>query len=288
MIQVLKPGFLTSIQDKGRFGYRNSGVPVSGVMDEVSAAMANALLGNSSDAAVMEITLKGPELLFESDTTIAISGAMITPMINEKELFNDEVHHIKAGSVLKFGKLIRGIRCYLSILGGFQTKEVLGSRSWYLSVTGMDVLSTGMRLPMAKNTQLNRNPDLTAGVVHNYNSSVIQVEPGPEFDLLTEHQKAQLFNGIFNIAKENNRMAYQLKQQLYKHSYSILTSSTLPGTVQLTPSGRVIILMKDAQTTGGYPRILQLTEASIALLAQKSTSDEVDFTLKQPSETDFI
>jgi biotin-dependent carboxylase-like uncharacterized protein len=280
MIQVLKPGFLTSIQDKGRFGYRHSGVPISGAMDEVSSDMANALLGNSKDAAVMEITLSGPELLFESDTTIAISGAMMSPTINDNELFNDEVYRIKAGSILKFGKLVRGIRCYLAVSGGFNTKKVLGSRSWYFSVTGVEVLSTGKRLPIAENRSLNKNPDLTAAMVHNYNSSVIEVEQGPEFDLLSEAQKAQLFNGIFNIAKENNRMAYQLKQQIYKHTYSILTSSTLPGTVQLTPSGKLIILMKDAQTTGGYPRILQLTEASIALLSQKSTSDEVDFTLK--------
>ncbi|WP_417360386.1 biotin-dependent carboxyltransferase family protein [Galbibacter sp.] len=280
MIQVLKPGFLTSIQDKGRFGYRHSGVPISGAMDEVSSDMANALLGNSKDAAVMEITLSGPELLFESDTAIAISGAMMSPTINDNELFNDEVYRIKAGSILKFGKLVRGIRCYLAVSGGFNTKKVLGSRSWYFSVTGVEVLSTGKRLPIAENRSLNKNPDLTAAMVHNYNSSVIEVEQGPEFDLLSEAQKAQLFNGIFNIAKENNRMAYQLKQQIYKHTYSILTSSTLPGTVQLTPSGKLIILMKDAQTTGGYPRVLQLTEASIALLSQKSTSDEVDFTLK--------
>lgn len=281
MIQVIKPGFLASIQDKGRFGYRDSGVPVSGVMDEVSAAMANALLGNNQEAAVMEITLSGPELLFESDTFIAISGALLSPTLNDEELFNDEVYQITAGSVLKFGRLVRGIRCYLAVLGGFKTKKVLGSRSWYLSVTGMDQLSTRMQLQIDKGTALKQDPDLTSATAHNYNSSVIEVEQGPEFDLLTENHKAQLFNGIFNIAKENNRMAYQLKQQVYKHSYSILTSSTLPGTVQLTPSGRLIILMKDAQTTGGYPRILQLTETAVALLSQQSTSDEVDFRLKQ-------
>lgn len=279
MIQVIKPGFLASIQDKGRFGYRDSGVPVSGTMDEVSAGIANTLLGNNQDAAVMEITLSGPELLFETDTFIVISGALLSPTLNDKELFNDEVYPVMAGSVLKFGKLVRGIRCYLAVLGGIKTKRVLGSRSWYLSVTGMDHLSAGMNLKIAENTVIKKNPKSTT--VHNYNSSVIEVGEGPEFDLLTESHKAQLFNGIFNIAKENNRMAYQLKQQVYKHSYSILTSSTLPGTVQLTPSGRLIILMKDAQTTGGYPRILQLTKQAIALLSQKSTSDEVDFRLKQ-------
>lgn len=281
MIQVRKPGFLTSIQDKGRYGYRNIGVPLSGVMDDISADLANSLLGNDKDAAVMEITLSGPELLFESDSFIAISGALMSPMLGDKELFNDEVYRVQAGSVLKFGKLVRGIRCYLAVLGGFKTEEVLGSRSWYLSVSGVEHLSIGVGLPIQKN--IGGNPDFKdiGAVSQHYNSNIIEVEEGPEYNLLTEKQKAQLFNGIFNIAKENNRMAYQLKQQLYNHSHSILTSTTLPGTVQFTPSGRLIILMKDAQSTGGYPRILQLTEAAIARLAQKSTDGEVVFQLRQ-------
>lgn len=279
MIHVRKPGFLTSIQDKGRYGYRNLGVPLSGVMDDISTDIANSLLGNDKDAAVLEITLSGPELLFETDTFIAISGALMSPTLGDKELFNDQVYRVQAGSVLKFGKLARGIRCYLAVFGGFETEKVLGSRSWYLSVSGMEHLSTGMNLPIKKNTQ--KKPNLKDGgtVNQHYNSNSIEVVKGPEFNLVSKKQKAQLFNGIFNIAKENNRMAYQLKQQLYKHSYSILTSSTLPGTVQLTPSGRIIILMKDAQTTGGYPRILQLSEEAIARLSQKSTSDEVVFHL---------
>src|SRR5690606_37123462 len=186
MIQVLKTGFLTSIQDKGRFGHRHSGVPVSGAMDEVSAEMVNTLVGNNPEAAVMEITLSGPELLFESDSTIAISGAMLSPTLNENELFNDEVYHVKAGSVLKFGKLIRGIRCYLGVLGGFDTKKVLGSRSWYLSVTGIDHLTTGMRLPISRDTGRGIQPESTSTAAHNYKSSIIEVEQGTEFDLSTE------------------------------------------------------------------------------------------------------
>ncbi|EKF56199.1 allophanate hydrolase subunit 2 [Galbibacter marinus] len=281
MIEVLKTGFLTSIQDRGRYNHRHHGVPISGVMDEISANMANALLGNSIEDAVMEITLSGPELLFESDAIITLCGAFMSPTINEKELLNDEVYHIKAGSVLKFGRPSRGIRCYLAVSGGFQTEFVLGSRSWYSSVTPVESLYVGMHLPLSKKSGLKKDSGSRVNSGHNYNSNIIEVEKGPEFNLLSEHHKAQLLNGIFNISKQNNRMAYQLKQQILKHSYSILTSSTLPGTVQLTPSGKLIILMKDAQTTGGYPRILQLTDASIALLSQKSTSDEVDFVLKQ-------
>ncbi len=280
MIQVRKPGFLTSIQDKGRYGYRNIGVPLSGVMDDISADLANSLLGNDKDVAVMEITLSGPELVFESDSFIAISGALMSPMLDDKEIFNDEVYKVQAGSVLKFGKLVRGIRCYLAVLGGFKTEKVLGSRSWYLSVSGVEHLSIGMGLPIQKSIGVNPDFKDIGTKSQHYNSNIIEVEEGPEYNLLTEKQKAQLFNGIFNIAKENNRMAYQLKQQLYNHSYSILTSSTLPGTVQFTPSGRLIILMKDAQSTGGYPRILQLTEAAIARLAQKSTEEEVVFQLR--------
>ncbi|QLE02992.1 biotin-dependent carboxyltransferase family protein [Galbibacter sp. BG1] len=279
MIQINKPGFYSTIQDLGRFNYRDKGVPVSGVMDSISATFANKLLGNKKNAAVLEITMTGPELEFQEETLIAISGADISPSLNGNEINNDEVYAIKPGDILNFGKLKSGIRCYFAVKGGFKTEEILGSRSWYVSLTEFSHLAVGKTLEITKSTNQDIKKNLP-GIDHNFNEKKIEVFKGPEFDWFSEELQHHVLSGLFNIAKENNRMAYQLKQHLYPHKFSILTSSTQPGTVQLTPSGKLIILMKDAQTTGGYPRILQLSENALSLLAQKRTDDEIIFSLQ--------
>lgn len=280
MIQVNKPGFYSSVQDLGRFGYRDKGVPISGVMDSISAKFANKLLGNDENDAVLEITMTGPELVFSRATVIAISGAIISPKINGAEIYNDEVYEIKPGDILSFGELKTGFRCYLAVQGGFNTETILGSKSWYVSLTTYSHLLQGKKIEVDESSKQDIKDDLP-GMNHNFDSKKLEVYKGPEFHLLTEEQEQQVLNGIFNIAKENSRMAYQLKQQLYPHNYSILTSASTPGTVQFTPAGKLIILMKDAQTTGGYPRVLQLTDNAIALLAQKRTGEEVIFSLKE-------
>ena len=109
--------------------------------------------------------------------------------------------------------------------------------------------------------------------------NLLEVTRGPEFTVLDDKQLAQLFAKEFTVSKDNNRMAYQLNEVIEGNSATMLTSATQPGTVQLTPSGKLIILMKDGQTTGGYPRILQLTEEAICVLAQKKTSDSLNFKL---------
>ncbi|EIJ40444.1 biotin-dependent carboxyltransferase family protein [Galbibacter orientalis] len=280
MIQIHKPGFYSSIQDLGRFEYRDKGVPISGVMDMISAKFANKLIGNPEKAAVLEITMTGPELEFNEETLIAISGAIISPKLNGNDIYNDEVYHIKKGDMISFGKLKNGFRCYLAVQGGFKTETVLGSKSWYVSLTNYSHLQRGKTLEIAKRKEYKVKEHLP-GMNHDFNNKELEVYKGPEFNLLSKDQVNQVLSGIFNVAKENSRMAYQLKQQLFPHKYSILTSSTLPGTVQFTPAGKLIILMKDAQTTGGYPRILQLTEEAIALLAQKRTDEEIIFSLKE-------
>ena len=97
----------------------------------------------------------------------------------------------------------------------------------------------------------------------------MEVQEGPEYDILDDKQLEKLFAKEFTVSKENNRMAYQLDETIEGHTVSLLTSATLPGTVQLTPGGKLIILMKDGQTTGGYPRILQLSEEAICVLVPK-------------------
>ncbi|AWX46266.1 uncharacterized protein HME9304_03298 [Flagellimonas maritima] len=278
MLKVLKAGFFTSIQDLGRFGYRNIGVPVSGFMDNAAVRKANMLLNNDLDAAVLEITMTGPELEFESPTYICLSGADLSSTLNGKTLENYRVIKVSEGDILSCGKLKNGFRSYLAIKDGFQTEKVLGSRSQYFPVTQKASVQDWDEIPYKE------TPDFKPTISEiktegNFDLRSLEVYKGPEFSILSVNQLASLFKKTFTISKENNRMAYQIKELIGKHKHSMLTSGTLPGTVQLTPAGRIIILMKDGQTTGGYPRILQISNTSISILAQKRYRDTISFKL---------
>lgn len=282
MVNVLKSGFFTTVQDAGRYGYRDKGVPISGVMDAFSAFQVNSLLENGNDAAVLEITMTGPTLEFQEDTYIALGGAEMLATINDGQIQGYKVYKINNGDILAFGKLKKGFRTYLGIKEGFQTASVLGSRSFYKPITENDSIKTGFLLPYLACKDF--APKITKMKLDTVlNDATLEVYRGPEFEQLTDRQLGKLFSHTFTIAKENNRMAYQLNEEIEGidgSKDSMLTSATLPGTVQLTPSGKLIVLMKDGQTTGGYPRILQLSDRSISILAQKRLGDSVHFALK--------
>ncbi|MGB5646095.1 MAG: biotin-dependent carboxyltransferase family protein [Muriicola sp.] len=278
MLKVIKSGFFTTIQDQGRFGFRQIGVPVSGAMDLAAASLANAMLENDEQAAVLEITMTGPVLEFEEATWIAIAGANLSPTLNGADIEIHSVHKIHAGDKLAFGKHIDGLRGYLAIKDGFQTPLILNSRSYYSSITKDDHLVAGMEVPYKEILEF--EPKITHIIRDDMNKfKTFGVSPGPEFELLTDAQKELIFKNTFTIAKENNRMAYQIEETIGTHQHIMLTSATLPGTVQVTPGGKLIILMRDGQTTGGYPRILQLSEEAIDHLAQKTFGDTISFKL---------
>lgn len=272
MIKVLKSGFYSSIQDAGRFGYRHFGVPVSGSMDAYASKFANLIIGNTEDASVLEITMMGPELQFLKPTIIAVSGADMQPSLNNSPIKLNIPIKIFANDVLSFGKLQNGIRAYISVKGGFKTAEVLGSNSMYKNITTINRISVDDKLDYADLVTPGFGYNSTVKYDNSlFSCSEIEAYKGPEFDKLTTANKDQLFNAEFKISKLNNRMAYQLEPLVPNLLTPILTSPVLPGTVQLTPSGRLIVLMRDCQTTGGYPRILQLTGRSINILSQKHT-----------------
>lgn len=278
MLKVLKSGFYTSVQDLGRFDLRNKGVPVSGVMDEISVAKANTLLENDSKAAVLEITMTGPTLVFEEETYIALAGAEMSATLNNEPIQNYKVYQIDIGDILSYGKLEKGFRGYLAVKGGFQTAQISGSRSFFKPIFKEGRLRDNDAVPFEYNKLF--KPKISEIKVDCFlEEKVLQVYKAPEFDRLDNKQLEILFSKNFTVAKENNRMAYQLEELIKGHTMSMLTSATLPGTVQLTPSGRLIVLMKDGQTTGGYPRILQLSDMAIAILAQKREGNIISFKL---------
>lgn len=281
MIKVLKPGFYSTIQDLGRFGYQEFGVPYSGVMDRKAAALANVLIGNAENKAVIEMTMTGATLKFETETCIAITGADISPSLNSNAIQLNKIIFVKANDVLSFGKLNNGFRCYLAVLGGFKTETVMKSKSMYQNITKQIALLKNDELQVSASTISNMEHYASIKFDFNYiNSIEIEAFKGPEFEFLTKDQQQALFSKSFTISKDNNRMAYQLVEPLENDLQPIITSAVLPGTVQLTPSGKLIILMRDCQTTGGYPRVLQLKESALDVLAQKYTGNSLSFSLK--------
>lgn len=280
MVKVLNAGFYTSIQDFGRVGYQQYGVPYSGVMDRYAAGLANIILGNKEDAAVLEMTMQGTKLQFEHETTICITGANMSPKLNNQPISMCKSIAVATGDVLAFGKLNTGIRCYLAVSGSFKSERVLGSQSMYSGVTNQFKIDKNDLINFNINTSLSniKNASIKVNIDY-FKSYKIDVFKGPEFDLLSENQQKQLLQQAFTISKDNNRMAYQLSESLENNLEPIITSPVMPGTVQLTPSGKLIILMRDCQTTGGYPRVLQLSDWAINVVAQKFTGDLINFNL---------
>lgn len=280
MIKVLKPGFYSTIQDLGRIGFQQFGVPYSGVMDRKAAIVANALLGNDDNDAVIEMTMTGATLQFNANTFIAISGANMFPKLNNQAIQCNKMVAVKFNDVLSFGKLNTGFRCYLAVLGGFNTEIVMNSKSMYKNITEQSVIKKDDDLMIFKDSITNISHHASIRFNTDYiNFNIIEVHRGPEFDFLSENQQKALFATDFSISKDNNRMAYQMEETFQNNLKPIITSAVLPGTVQLTPSGKLIVLMRDCQTTGGYPRVLQLTESAINSIAQKFTGNTIRFKL---------
>ncbi len=278
MIRVIKPGLYSTIQDKGRKGKQSYGIPCSGSMDSFSSDLANKILNNSINSAVLEITMVGPVLEFINETFICITGANLSPLLNNKIIKMNNPIYVKPNDVLSFGVLKSGLRSYIAILGGFKTEKVFGSRSMFKNLT--------KAVKLAKNDVLKFNKDIifkSSKINLNKTSNIdnkIVVYKGPEYDTLNSSQKDFISSNKFRISNNYNRMAIQLTDLLSNTLEPIITSVVMPGTVQLTPAGNLIILMKDCQTTGGYPRILQVEEKSINSLAQLKKDSELWFSLK--------
>ena len=289
MVSVISAGLPISVQDLGRTGYRSAGVPSSGVMDVYSATLANRLLNNHENDAVLEITFGGCRLRFESDCTICITGADFSAEINDKEVALNTRLPLQKDSVLSFGRKVYGARTYVAITQGFQTQVVLGSRSLCPGVTPESLIKKGTVLPIAAHHKKLDKALVSVKINQDhFRSEGVDCYKGPEFELLSEAQRNQLVNATFTISPDNNRMGYRLEELVENSLHSLLTSAVLPGTVQLTPSGKLIVLMRDCQVTGGYPRVLQVAEEAISRLGQKTTSDSVRFVIQKVADDDLL
>lgn len=284
IMKVIKPGFLSTVQDRGRFGFRHFGVPVSGAMDSEAYLLANRILGNFENNPAIELTLKGGEYKFEGAGIIALTGADMNALLNDESVQTYQQISVSSGDVLKLGFAAKGCRAYLGIKGMLKIDKVLGSCSTFL--TGKFGGKEGRSLQVGDVIEWTESKEQTEPFSIKeeqkpyYSSKIIvHLKPGPEFELLDDFSVSKLESRSFMVDSSSNRMAIKLKpeEKLMAKKSEITSSFVFPGIVQLPASGNPIILMKDAQTVGGYPRIGIIEEPDLSRLAQLQPNSTVRF-----------
>lgn len=268
-LEILKSGLFSSLQDNGRQQYRNWGLPMGGAMDKISAAQANLLLDNPVHAPVLEITGMGPQLRTSHDCQLSCTGGLIKIKINQQPLKFSNIINLQPGDLIQFGTIRKGYRTYLGIKHGFISEQYLGSVSRVAGWQDSLRLAGGEKLAFHPYAQkIKNNAGIKSSV--DFDNKKIACFKGPEWEMLSEFQQEYLLNSAFAISPAATRMAFPLSQvsEVLQHDQSILTSPVVPGVVQLTPAGQLIVLMRDAQTTGGYPRVLILSQQAINRISQ--------------------
>lgn len=301
-ITVLRPGLLTSIQDLGRYGYQKYGVIVSGAMDSYALRVANLLVGNKEGEATLEMTLMGPSLLVEKDILIAITGGDLSPTINGEPVPMWRPVYVKKGTILQFGACQSGCRSYLSVAGGYEIPEVMGSKSTYLragiggfqgrAMAKDDVLKLGspqeisLRIVESLMKKLSSYSFASTAwhaenisIPHHSQPSKIRVTVGSQFEHFTSESKSQFFQCPFQVTNQSDRMGYRLtgpNLQLAKPLEMVSEAVTL-GTIQVPPDGNPILLLADRQTVGGYPKFAQVITVDSSIVAQTKPGGTILF-----------
>lgn len=293
---IIKPGFQTTIQDLGRIGFKRSGVPESGCMDRFSARIANILCGNNEQDAVLEMVLHGVELLTLEPFLVVFSGGGAKPIINNQPIPLNRPVYVPVNATILTLPASNGIRLYMAIAGGFNKPIVMNSRSTYLFagagtqlITG-NVLEAGIASDLSKNICkkiINHQYSISIakwGLSSNYISyqtDSIKIIKGFEWNIFTPETQKDFLNDSFCILPQSNRMGYRLKGKalFLNEKFEMISTAVSRGTIQVTPDRNPIILMADAQTTGGYPRIGQVTETDMDILAQKRPGESIYFEL---------
>lgn len=257
-------------------------MPVAGAMDAYSQCAANLLVGNAASAAVLEVTLLGPELEFASGSVVAVSGAEFAMTLDGRPFPFHTAVQVNSGSSLKFGERIRGARAYVAVSGGLLVTPVMGSRSTHLaSRTGGldgralragDVLSIG---EPAKGDRRRPTPlSLPEGTAH------VRVLPGPHVSRFGAGALDRLESLVFRVSSQSNRIGYRLEGARIEGDsrYEELISVSMPlGGIQVPRSGEPILLMADRGTTGGYPVIAVVITADLPICGQLAPGDALGF-----------
>ncbi len=286
-IEVIKPGLATTIQDAGRVGYYNVGIPLSGALDQYSFRAANLLVGNDENAAVLECSLLGPELRFLDNAIIAVTGSTMTPRLDGVLAATGEAIAVRAGTVVSFDFMRAGARAYIAVAGGIDVPVVLGSRSTY----GLGAFGgfQGRKLAIGDVLQVGAAPagaragrKLPADLAMPLPKEVdLRVMPGLYYHRITEASAARFFEDTWTVAPEADRIGYRYRngrplefrprQQPFgagSDPSNIVDAGYPYGSIQVPGGLEPIILHRDAVSGGGYAMIGTIISADMDKIAQ--------------------
>lgn len=291
LLEVIMPGILSSVQDTGRVGYRHAGVPLCGAFDTVALSIGNRLLGNTESDAAIEMTMMGGEYRFGASTVICLTGAHADDTMIVNGDHQDSVAHqqptvIPMGCTLRVGRFKNGARGYLCVAGGIQSPPVLGSRSALVSLPDAGLgcmLRAGDLLELDElgsidMTKMGKNIPQES-VLNQKGTRVLRIVPGAHYEKFTKFQQAALSEMTFRVSDQSNRAGIRLSENKIPgdRMISVRSEATLPGYVQVPPSGEPIVLGVDGPTTGGYPVLACVIEADLPILGQCGIREHVNF-----------
>jgi biotin-dependent carboxylase-like uncharacterized protein len=293
-IEVINPGLQTTIQAGPRTGWRHKGVPASGAADTLSLALANRLVGNDLQATGLEVTLSAASFRFTQKGTIALTGGTADITVNKQQELAHRRINVQSGDYLNINTLTKGARIYMAVAGGMRGANWLGSDSTYLpaglgghqgrALRREDLISIGFpQQSIAAPTQETRTPpDLRPHIGHSW---MLRAVPGPDMHLVSG-SVAEFYNQTYRLSRRTNRMGAALDGHILKLNSGgrLASAAVFPGTVQCPPDGMPFLLMADAQTTGGYPRIAQVIRADRHMLGQIRPGDRIQFRRCTPQE----
>jgi KipI family sensor histidine kinase inhibitor len=284
-LRVISSGMLTTVQDLGRWGFQAWGVPVAGPMDPWSHRLANALAGNESGDATLEVTLLGPELEFNDERVVAIAGAEFDLTLNGRRVSSNQALLAQPGSRLRFGIRRRGARAYVAVSGGIDVAPVLGSRSTHVP-SGMGGLNgrplkDGDELPLgnARAQPARLYHSVTPRTLPRGGPARVRIIPGPQAARFEPNAISALQAGPYGISPRSDRMGFRLEGPRLVHAggADVISDATPLGSLQVPSSGQPILLMADCQTTGGYPKIATAISADLGIAGQLAPGDTVSF-----------
>ncbi|RXI37180.1 urea amidolyase [Malaciobacter mytili] len=283
-LEVINSPIFVTIQDKGRFSYAHIGVTASGVMDEYAYYIANMLLGNSYNENILEIAFSNFQLKANSNTQIAVTGAICEVFINEKPYSSWQTINIKAGDIIKIGKILSGSKVYLGVKEGFKIQKEFGSYSTTIkeNLGGLNAnrLLKGDILPINEKLTYHK-ARLKECYIPKYEDTLdLRVILSYQNEFFNKEQIDKFFSSEFTITNEFNRMGCKLSGESIKCNINGIISEGISfGAIQITNDGQPIILLKDRQTIGGYPKIGSVLSIDCFKLAQAKPNTKIRFKL---------
>jgi antagonist of KipI len=282
-IHVVRPGLLTTVQDLGRWGHQATGVAVAGPMDTFSHRVANALVGNEPSAATLEITLIGPELVFERACRIALAGADFEVACSGRPIPLGMSAWLDDGARLHFGRRRAGARVYLAVAGGILTPTVLGSRATHLvsAMGGLEgrALAANDVLPIEAGHSPGLQRRAPVAMLPSAGRARLRVLPGPQAEWFASDAWRALCATSFRVSPRSNRTGYRLEgpQLPRQRDEEPISEPVTFGSIQVPAAGEPILLMADRQTAGGYPKIGCVIAADLPIAGQLAPGDFIEF-----------